>query len=59
MWPGIINGFCIYYMLNVCVLSHYLNPVVEIWITICDLHVPEIKKTPIKCIEMIFHGHHR
>ena len=31
MWPVIIDGFGICYVEGLCVLSHYLNPVVEIW----------------------------
>ena len=30
IWPVIINGFGICYMLNVCLLSRYISPVVEI-----------------------------
>ena len=33
VWPVIINGFGICYMLNVCVLSRYLSTIVEIVVT--------------------------
>ena len=34
-WPVIINDFGICYMFNVCELSRYLSPVVEIWFILC------------------------
>ena len=37
MWPVIINRFSISYMLNVCNLSCYLSPAVEILIILCDV----------------------
>ena len=35
MWPVIINGCGICYLLNVCVLSRYLSLIVEIWKCLC------------------------
>ena len=48
MWPVITNGFGICYMLNVCVLSRDLSPVVEIWIILSGMFRTLDKKKSIK-----------
>ena len=48
--PVITNGFGICYMLNVCVLSCDLSPVVEIWIILSGMFLTLDKKVYIKKI---------
>ena len=49
MWPVIINGFGICYMLHVCVCSPVmLSPVVEVWIILSRMFMYLRLKESIK-----------
>ena len=54
MWPVIINGFGICYMLNFCVLSRYLSPEVEILITLSGKNIVGEKFRQLPKISSIF-----
>ena len=36
MWPLIVNGFGVYYMLNACLCYRYLSPVVVVEATVAQ-----------------------